>query len=114
MDALFTFLFPIPLKHYEKRCLRLHIKLNYVLTHLFFHFVLGSMYVGQRVRAQDRAHRGGPLHCYQPVLPEQNVSDVARSGNTHRGVPKEVRAVDVAVLLALHAQKFPSLSKLTK
>lgn len=76
--------------------------------------MLGSVYVGQRVRAQDRAHRGGPLHGHQPVLPEQNVSDVVRSGNAHRGVPKEVRAVDVAVFLALNAQKFPSLSKLTK
>lgn len=72
------------------------------------------MYVGQRVRAQDGAHRGGPLHGHQPVLPEQNVSDVARSGNAHRGVPKEVRAVDVTVFLALHAQKFPSLGNVRK
>lgn len=72
------------------------------------------MDVGQRIRAQDRAHRGGPLRRYQPVLAEQNVSDITGSGNAHRGVPKEVRAVDVAIFLALHAQKLPSLVKLSK
>lgn len=71
--------------------------------HLLFRFVLGSMYVGQRVRAQDRANRGRPLYCYEPMLPEQNLFDVTRSSNAHRGVPEEVRAVDVAIFLALHA-----------
>lgn len=69
------------------------------------------MHVGQRVGAEDRAHGGGPLHGHQPVLAQQDVSDVGRSGNAHRRVPEEVRAVNVAVLLALHAQKFPSLSQ---
>lgn len=72
------------------------------------------MNVGQRIRAQYRAHRGGPLYCYEPMLAEQNVSDIIGSGNADRGVSKEVRAVDAAIFLALYPQKLPSLVKIRK
>lgn len=72
------------------------------------------MNVGQRIRAQYRAHRGRPLYCHEPMLAEQNVPDVIGSGNADSGVPEEVRAVDVAIFLALHPQKLPSLVKIRK
>lgn len=80
-----------------------------VLTYFFLALVLGSVHVRQCVRAQDGAHRGGPLCGHELVLPQQNLPDVVRSGHAHRGVSEEVCAVDVTVLLPLHPQELPPL-----
>lgn len=74
-------------------------------THFLLGFVLGAMHVGKCVRSEDGAHGGGPLGRHKPVLPQQDVPNVLRTGHTHRGVPKKMRAVDVPVLLPLHPQK---------
>lgn len=115
-QCCFDFTTSVNLEYYGKYYydFKSHIvhEINCVLTHLFFRFVLGSMNVGQRTRAQNRAHRGGPLYCYEPMLAEQNVSDIIGSGYADRGVPKEVCAVNVAIFLALHPQKLPSLVKI--
>ena len=82
---------------------------NRILTYLLLAPVQGSVHVWQRVRAQDGAHRRGPLHGHEPVLPQQNLPDVVRSADAHRGVPEEMCAVDVTVLLPLHPQELSPL-----
>lgn len=76
--------------------------------------MLSSVHVGQRVRAQYGAHRSGPLHGHEPVLPQQNLPDIICSGHAHRWVSEEVCAVDVTVLLPLHAQKLSPLQRPNK
>ncbi len=85
-----------------------------MLTYLFLALVLASVHVRQCVRSQDGAHRGGPLHGHEPVLPQQNLPDVVRSAHAHRGVSEEVRAVNVTVLLPLHPQELPPLQTGTR
>lgn len=79
--------------------------------YLFAVFVLPIVEVGEAARAQDGAHRGGPLHGDQAVLTQQDVPHVLGAHHPHCGPPEEMSLVDEAVFPALHLQEFPPLDR---
>lgn len=79
--------------------------------YLFAVFVLPVVKVGEAARAQDGAHRGGPLHGDQAVLAQQDVPHILSAHHPHSGPPKEVSLVDEAIFPALHLQEFPPLDR---
>lgn len=60
------------------------------------------MDVRKGVRTEDGPNRGGPLHGHKFVLPKQDLAHIVGAHDAHRGVPEEVRFINVSILLSLH------------
>lgn len=78
-------------------------------THLLLVFMLGPVHIGERVRSQNSSDGSGPLHRDKFVFTQQNLSDVVRSHDAHRGVAKEMRSVNASILLPFHPQELSPL-----
>lgn len=76
--------------------------------------MLGSVHIGEGVRAQYGSHGGGPLDGNKFVFAQQNLAHVIRAHHANGGITEKVRFVDISILLAFHPQEFPPLESEAK